>query len=187
MKMFDNVLEGGALVISRLPIQSPRFTKMGEVFPPCAVPPPEHPAQVRHLHHHAEEVAVAVDEHVDVVDDREQKKDMKQRPPSNRPSTMCGKCRSAMCGKCRSTKRKHQQRRRRMKGGTGPFIVDFKRGFQLLTNKDMWKIPSKAEEKTSKRRVAAYKREYRASGTKDSFNKWAIKKGYAKIATCSLM
>ena len=83
---------------------------------------------------------------------------------------MCGQCRSAMCGKCRSTKRKRPQRRRKMKGGTVPYMVDFKKGFQLLTDKDMWKTPSKAEVKSAKRRVADYKRQYRASGTRDSYN-----------------
>ena len=74
-----------------------------------------------------------------------------------------------------------------MKGGKSPFIVDFKRGFQLLTNKDTWKIPSKAEGRAAKRQVAAYKREYPASGSKDSYQNWAIKKGYVKKAGCSLM
>ena len=49
-----------------------------------------------------------------------------------------------------------------MKGGMAPFIVDFKKGFQLLTDKDMWKIPSKAEVKAAKQQVADYKRQYRA-------------------------
>ena len=57
--------------------------------------------------------------------------------------------------------------------------VDFKKGFQLLTDKEMWKSPSKAEEKKVKRWVADYKREYHASGTRDSYNKWLVKKGYA--------
>ena len=60
-------------------------------------------------------------------------------------------------------------------------MVDFKKGFQLLTNKDMWKIPSKADVK------ADYKRQYRASGSKDSYVTWAKKKGYVKKAGCSLM
>ena len=61
--------------------------------------------------------------------------------------------------------------------------------FKLLTDKDMWKIPSKAKEKKMKRRVADYKREYRASGTRDSYNMWLVKKGYAKKAStnCILM
>ena len=74
-----------------------------------------------------------------------------------------------------------------MEGGTAPFIVDFKKGFQLLTNKDTWNIPSKAEERAAKRQVAAYKRQYRASGSKESYNKWLVKKGYAKKTGCSLM
>ena len=105
---------------------------------------------------------------------------------------MCGQCRSAKCGKCRGAKRKRtmtrrRPRRRRMKGGTAPFIVDVKKGFELLADKNMWKIPSKAEMKANERQVAGYKRQYRASGSKDSYDKWVVKKGYAKKAGCSLM
>ena len=98
-----------------------------------------------------------------------------------------------MCGKCRGAKRKRTTtrrppRRRRIKGGAVPYIVDVKKGFQLLTDKDMWKIPSKADIKADKQRVANYKRQYRASGSKDSYNKWLVKKGYAKkVGGCSLM
>ena len=58
MKMLNNVLGADVFATSRTPIQSPRFTKMGEVDPPCALPPPEPPVQVHR--HHAEDVAVAV-------------------------------------------------------------------------------------------------------------------------------
>ena len=97
-----------------------------------------------------------------------------------------------MCGQCRGAQRKRtttrrSSRRRRIKGGAVPFIVDVKKGFQLLTDKDMWKIPSKAEVKADKQRVADYKRQYRASGSKDSYVTWAKKKGYVKKAGCSLM
>ena len=76
-----------------------------------------------------------------------------------------------------------------MEGGKAPFFVDFKKGFELVTDKDMWKIPSKADVQRAKKKVADYKREYRASGTRDSYNKWLVKKGYAKKAAtnCSLM
>ena len=67
-----------------------------------------------------------------------------------------------------------------MKGGKVPYMVDFKKGFQLLTDREMWKTASKADVKTAKRRVAKYKRAYRASGTRDSYNTWLVKKGYAK-------
>ena len=106
---------------------------------------------------------------------------------------MCGQCRSAKCGKCRGAKRKRtmtrrRPRRRRMKGGTAPFIVDVKKGFELLADKNMWKIPSKAELKAAERQVAGYKRQYRASGSKDSYDKWVVKKGYAKrLSVCCLM
>ena len=65
--------------------------------------------------------------------------------------------------------------------------MDFKKGFKLLTDTNMWKIPSKADVKADKQRVADYKRQYRASGTRDSYNKWLVKKGYAKKVGCSLM
>ena len=75
-----------------------------------------------------------------------------------------------------------------MKGGTAPFIVDVKKGFELLADKNMWKIPSKAELKAAERQVAGYKRQYRASGSKDSYDKWVVKKGYAKrLSVCCLM
>ena len=85
-----------------------------------------------------------------------------------------------MAPKCR--------RFRKMEGGKAPFVVDFKKGLQLLTDKDMWKIPSKADYQMAKKTVANYKREYRASGTRDSYNKWLVKKGYAKKAAtnCTL-
>ena len=78
------------------------------------------------------------------------------------------------------------RRRRRMKGGAVPFMVDFKKGINLLTNEDTW-LFSKAEIKSAKQRVADYKRQYRASGTRDSYNKWLVNKGYAKKVGCSFM
>ena len=102
---------------------------------------------------------------------------------------MCGQCRNVMAPRRKrtTTQRRRQQRRRRMKGGTVPYMVDFKKGFQLLTDKDMWKTSSKAEVKSAKQRVADYKRQYRASGTRDSYNTWLVKKGYAKKTGCSVM
>ena len=100
---------------------------------------------------------------------------------------MCGRCRHAMAPRRKRTTTRRRSRRRRIKGGAAPFLVDVKKGFQLLTDKDMWKIPSKAEVKSAKQRVADYKRQYRASGTRDSYNKWLVKKGYAKKTGCSLM
>ena len=71
MKMVNNVLGADVFAISRIPIQSPRSTKIGEVDPRYAAPPPERPTQVRHHHHHhhhhhhAKDVAVAVVERED--------------------------------------------------------------------------------------------------------------------------
>ena len=72
--MLNNVLGADAFATSRTPIQSPPFTKIGEVDRQYAAPPPELPVQVHR--HHAEDVAVAVAvaEHADGVDAREQKK-----------------------------------------------------------------------------------------------------------------
>ena len=84
MKMLNNVLEVDVFATLRIPIQSPRSTKMGEGDPPCAARPPERPAQV-HQDHRAEDGAVAVAEHADGVDAHEQKKDIKTAsflPPS---------------------------------------------------------------------------------------------------------
>ena len=89
--------------------------------------------------------------------------------------------------KRKRTTTRRPSRRRRIKGGAAPFLVDFKKGFELLTDTNMWKIPSKAEVKSAKQRVADYKRQYRASGTRDSYNKWLVKKGYAKKTGCNLM
>ena len=87
----------------------------------------------------------------------------------------------------RKRKRTTTRRRRKMKGGTVPYMVNFKKGFELLTTPDTWKTPSKAEIKSAKRQVADYKRQYRASGTRDSYNTWLVKKGYAKKTGCSVM
>ena len=132
---------------------------------------------------------MAVAEPVDGVTDlRKQKKGYKNRGlPATIPNkNMCGRCGHAMARKRKTTRR--SSRRRRIKGGKAPFVVDFKKGFKLLTDPSMWKIPSKADVQADKRRVAGYKRQYRTSGTKDSYNKWLVKKGYAKkVGGCSLM
>ena len=66
--------------------------------------------------------------------------------------------------------------------------MDVKKGFKLLTDPAMWKIPSKADIQADKQRVANYKRQYRASGSKDSYNKWLVKMGFSKkVGGCSLM
>ena len=101
---------------------------------------------------------------------------------------MCGCCRYAMAPRRKRTTTRRRSRRRSIKGGKAPFVVDIQKGFKLLSDPAMWKIPSKADVKADKQRVANYKRQYRASGTKDSYNKWLVKKGYAKkVGGCSLM
>ena len=139
---------------------------MEKVDPQCAAPPHARPVHFHPHRHHAEDGVDAL------------KKAIKNRDLyANRLSTMCGKCGNAMVNR-----RKRKRRRRRMEGGNAPFMVDFKKGFQLLTEKDVWKTPSKAEVK-----AANNKRAYRASGTRDSYNKWLVKKGHAKKVGCCLM
>ena len=93
-----------------------------------------------------------------------------------------------MAPRRKRTTTRRRSRRRSIKGGKAPFVVDVGKGFKLLSDPAMWKIPSKADVKADKQRVANYKRQYRASGTKDSYNKWLVKKGYAKkVGGCSLM
>ena len=83
MKMLNNGLEVDGFATSRTPIPSPRSTKMGEGDRRYVARPPEPPAQV-HPDHDAEDGAVAVAEHVAVVEPvdevavlREQKKGIK--------------------------------------------------------------------------------------------------------------
>ena len=69
-----------------------------------------------------------------------------------------------------------------------PFVVDVKKGFKLLTDPKMWHVRTKAEKQHDKRLVAGYKKEYGQSGSKDSYDSWVQKKGYAKKAdTCTIM
>ena len=84
-------------------------------------------------------------------------------------------------------RRRPNKRRKKMEGGKAPFLVDFKKGFDLITDKRMWSAPSKADYKRYEKQARDYKRQYRASGTKDSYNDWVIKKGYAKKSGCAIM
>ena len=96
MKMLNNGLEVDGFATSRTPIPSPRSTKMGEGDRRYVARPPEPPAQV-HPDHDAEDGAVAVAEHVAVVEPvdevavlREQKK--KRYKNSGLPSTVLVPC-----------------------------------------------------------------------------------------------
>ena len=127
-------------------------------------------------------------EHADGAEPVDEVVVYKNRDLSSPVPKMCGRCRYAMGRKRQRRTTRRRPRRRRIKGGKAPFVVDVKKGFKLLTDPAMWKIPSKAEVKSAKQRVADYKRQYRASGSKDSYNKWLVKKGYAKkVGGCSLM
>ena len=86
-----------------------------------------------------------------------------------------------------TTRRRRPTKRRKIEGGKAPFFVDFKKGFELVTDKNMWSMPSKADYKKYERKARDYKRQHCASGTKDSYNDWVIKKGYAKKSGCILM
>lgn len=57
-----------------------------------------------------------------------------------------------------------------------PFVVDFKKGFELLTDLELWTIP---DEEKDKRLVERYKRQWQESGTRDSYKTWLVKNGYA--------
>ena len=64
-----------------------------------------------------------------------------------------------------------------------PYHVDFKTGFKLLSDPDLWKTPTKQEEKDMKKRVAALKRSYDAVkklGFKGSYNSFVKKIGAAE-------
>ena len=82
MKMLNNVLGVDVFATLRIPIQSPRCTKMGEGDPLCAAPPLEHLTQVHR--HQAEAVAehVAVVAAVDVVDASEKRYKNSVLPPT---------------------------------------------------------------------------------------------------------
>ena len=186
MKMLKNGHEVDASATSRTPIPSLPSTKR-VVVPRYAARPPEPPAQV-HPDHHAEAGAVAVAEHADGDEPVDEAVVYKNSGFPFTVPKMRGECRHAMAPRRKRTTTRRRSRRRRMKGGKAPFVVDVKKGFKLLTDPAMWKIPSKADVKADKQRVANYKRQYRASGTKDSYNKWLVKKGYAKkVGGCSLM
>ena len=61
-----------------------------------------------------------------------------------------------------------------------PYQVDFKTGFKLLSDPDLWKTPTKQEEKDMKKRVAALKRSYDAVkrlGFKGSYTSFVKKIG----------
>ena len=67
MKMLNNGLEADVFATSRTPIPSPQSTKMGEGDLRYVARPPARPTQV-HPDPHAEDGAVAVAEHVAVVE-----------------------------------------------------------------------------------------------------------------------
>ena len=84
-------------------------------------------------------------------------------------------------------RRRPVKRRKKMEGGKAPFLVDFKKGFDLISDKRMWSMPSKADYKRYEKQARDYKRQHRASGSKDSYDDWVIKKGYAKRSGCCIM
>ena len=86
--------------------------------------------------------------------------------------------------------RKKLQKGRKQKGGAAPFLVDFKRGFQVT--KDMIKaVKTPIDVKKAKAEVRGYKREYqdyKRRGGNKSFNSWVIDKGYGtRNAGCCIM
>ena len=89
--------------------------------------------------------------------------------------------------KSKQTSSHRPRRSRPQKGGTIPYVVDFKKGFELISDPKMWHIPSKAEMKKADKLVKGYKQEYKTSGSKKSYGDWAISKGYAKRSGCTIM
>ena len=72
--------------------------------------------------------------------------------------------------------------RTRQRGGRAPFIVDFKKGYEV-TRDLIQALKRPVDVKQAKRAVTGYKREYqenkRRGGTK-GFSSWATNQGYAK-------
>ena len=63
-----------------------------------------------------------------------------------------------------------------------PFHVDYKKGLELLTAPDLFKIPNKQEKADMKKRVKYYKEQYKkakADGHKGSYTSYAKKMGWA--------
>ena len=63
-----------------------------------------------------------------------------------------------------------------------PYHVDYKKGFQLLTDPDLFKTPNKKEITDMKERVKYYKEQYKkakADGYKGSYTSYAKKMGWA--------
>ena len=64
----------------------------------------------------------------------------------------------------------------------GPYRVDFKKGFQLLSDPGLFKFPKGKEKEEAKRRVKGYPeehKEYERKGVKKSLGKRAQYKDYA--------
>lgn len=95
----------------------------------------------------------------------------------------------------RSRKKKRAPKRRHckaQKGGTAPFLVNWKKGINLIKDKRMWKLPSMqsdAEKRRAINNVRRYKREYKNSGSNKSYESWLVSKGYATRSSgpCSIM
>ena len=61
-----------------------------------------------------------------------------------------------------------------------PFYVDYKKGIELLTAKDLFKTPTKQEKLSMKERVTYYKEQYKkakAEGYKGSYTSYIKKNG----------
>ena len=76
---------------------------------------------------------------------------------------------------------------RKQKSGTIPYVVDFKKGIELIKDPKMWHVPSKAEMKKAKQTVKGYKQEYKTSGSKKSYDDWILSKGYGTRSGCTIM
>ena len=87
----------------------------------------------------------------------------------------------------KQSRRPKQNQPRQQKGGTIPYVVDFKKGFELIEDPKMWSIPSKAQYAKAKKMVKGYKQEYKTSGSKKSYDDWVVSKGYGARSPCTII
>ena len=75
----------------------------------------------------------------------------------------------------------------RQVGGAIPWLVDFKKGGEIVSDliKDGFKGPK--DVKAAKKKVKGYRAEYESSGSTDSYSDWAVNKGYAEKSKCVIL
>ena len=86
-------------------------------------------------------------------------------------------------------RRKTSKRKKKQSGGKMPWLVDFKKGFQVT--KDMIQAVKKPiDRKNAQRQMNSYKekfQEYKRKGGKKTFKRWAIDNGiFTRGNTCCI-